>query len=498
MPAGAILDAMATASRPRVELPASPRRTAVPAPAALILGACGLLVLALRAPYLQVGLNPDEGGVAFIAQHWHGASGTSLYGNYWLDRPPLLLVLYKIAALGGIPGIRALGAVASLSLVGIAYAIGRQLGGLRVAAPAALIAALLTSSAALAAVGTPAELLASIPAAGSIACLLRARARPRSFWWPAAAGALAVTAVLVKQSFLDAGFAGAVFIVLMLVRTRSWRVPVAYTLGALTPVAAVAAWMALGGVRAADLIYALAGFRVDSLHALQNSHTPLLLRLHTLEYPALFSGMVVLGPLAIVGLWRRRGDAVLRATLLAWFAAGTVGVLAGGSYLPHYLIQLAVPSATGCAVLLARARPQIRWGVLGAATVLVVAIAMGAAVGLIAKPAHAKERDIAAYLHRHARPGDTAYALYARANLAYYDEMPSPFPYAWSLMMRAKPGTRAELGRLLASARAPTWIVQWQPPSQWSLDPTGALRRTLHTRYRKVARVGGHPIWHLR
>ncbi|HEX4760385.1 MAG TPA: hypothetical protein VH256_06265, partial [Thermoleophilaceae bacterium] len=79
---------MATASRPLVKHPASPRRAAIPAPAALMLGACGLLVIALRLPFFPVGLGIDEGGVAFIAQHWHGASGTSLYGNYWLDRPP--------------------------------------------------------------------------------------------------------------------------------------------------------------------------------------------------------------------------------------------------------------------------------------------------------------------------------------------------------------------------------------------------------------------------
>ena len=46
----------------------------------------------------------------------HGGHG-SLYGAYWLDRPPLLVALYKLAVTGGAVGIRVLGALAALALV---------------------------------------------------------------------------------------------------------------------------------------------------------------------------------------------------------------------------------------------------------------------------------------------------------------------------------------------------------------------------------------------
>ena len=76
---------------------------------------CLALALVLRAPYLSSGLGLDEGGVAFIAKNWPSGDG-SLYGSYWLDRPPLLVALYRVAVLGGDTGVRVLGALAALAL----------------------------------------------------------------------------------------------------------------------------------------------------------------------------------------------------------------------------------------------------------------------------------------------------------------------------------------------------------------------------------------------
>ena len=76
-----------------------------------MLAAVALTVL-LRLPYLTVPFGPDEGGLSFIARQWGSGHG-SLYGAYWLDRPPLLLALFKLAVAGGTLGVRALGAVAA-------------------------------------------------------------------------------------------------------------------------------------------------------------------------------------------------------------------------------------------------------------------------------------------------------------------------------------------------------------------------------------------------
>ena len=55
----------------------------------------------------------------------------SLYGDYWVDRPPLLLALFKLAVLGGDDGVRALGALAAVALVIAVTLLARAVAGPR-------------------------------------------------------------------------------------------------------------------------------------------------------------------------------------------------------------------------------------------------------------------------------------------------------------------------------------------------------------------------------
>jgi hypothetical protein len=50
----------------------------------------------MRLPGLGHALRPDEAGFLAVAQQWH-AGGTSLYGSYWVDRPPLLISIFGVA-----------------------------------------------------------------------------------------------------------------------------------------------------------------------------------------------------------------------------------------------------------------------------------------------------------------------------------------------------------------------------------------------------------------
>jgi hypothetical protein len=125
-------------------------------------------------------------------------------------------------------------------------------------------------------------------------------------------------------------------------------------------------------------------------------------------------------------------------------------------------------------------------------------VSISGAAGAIHHPRHGTELAVARYLHRHARPGDTLYVMYARANLLYDAGLPTPYPYAWSLMVRALPDAPARLRHLLASPRRPTWIVGWQRPDRWGLDPHGSTRRLRWTWYRPVARVRGRVVYHVR
>ncbi len=473
---------------------AAPARTGERLRTHVVLAVALLATVALRLLYLHFPLGTDEGGVAFIAKAWGSGHG-SLYGAYWLDRPPLLVALYKLAVVGGPTGIRVLGVVAALALVAVTTVVTRAVAGERAARIAAVLTAGLASSIALAAVYTPSELLAAVPAAGSIGCLVAAHRRGRARWL-LGAGLLAVAAALIKQSFLDAGFAGAVFLIASSVRARrpQLRSAAAYTAGALIPLAVVGVWLVVGHHSPGSLIYALFGFRVHALDVLATSNVPLHVRLKSLWLPITGSGLFVLLVIALRGLTTLRGDRVLAVTLAAWLGAGAVGVLGGGSYWPHYLIELVAPASLLSGAALAR----LRVGSLAA--VALAAVAVTGTIGGVGQVRALQRRHgvvaVASYVRDHARPGDTQYVMYARASVGYYTGLPSPYPYAWSLLVRAHPGATARLRQLLESPRRPTWIVGWQRPSRWALDPGGATARALHTHYRVVAHVHGHPIYH--
>ena len=47
-----------------------------------------------RLLFLARPATPDEGGFLMVASQWH-VGGTSLYGDYWVDRPPLLIGIFR-------------------------------------------------------------------------------------------------------------------------------------------------------------------------------------------------------------------------------------------------------------------------------------------------------------------------------------------------------------------------------------------------------------------
>jgi len=483
-----LLDPPATA-RPR---PSARRRTVA------VLGGALLLTFVVRMLYLGVPLGIDEGGVAFIAKAWGSGHG-SLYGAYWLDRPPLLVALYKVAGAGGATGIRVLGMLAALALIALTTVVTRAVAGDRAARIAAVLSAGLSCSFALASIFTPGELLAAVPACASVGCIVAAERNGQARWL-AGAGVLAVVAVLIKQSFLDAGFAGVVFLLAHSLHERrpALRWTAAYAAGALVPVAAVGVWLLAAHVSPGSLVYALFGIRIHALHVLAASHLPLQVRVRRLFGPAVASGLAVVLVIAPGGIWTLRGNRVLATTLAAWSAAGVAGVLAGGTYWAHYMIQLVAPASLLAGAALARIRPAGGALVAGA----LAAVTLASTVGALPRARTAQERrgvlTTARYLRRHARPGDTEYVMYARANVDYYAGLPSPYPYAWSLLVRTHPGAHARLLRLLHSPQRPTWIVGWQAPNAWRLDPHGSIAAALKHHYRVVARIHRHPIYHRR
>jgi hypothetical protein len=330
----------------------------------------------------------------------------------------------------------------------------------------------------------------------SVLCLVLAH-RSRQARFVFAAGVLAVGSVLVKQSFLDAGFAGVVFIAVSAASDRGVRLrwPIAYVAGAAIPVCAALIWLAVAQVSVSYFVYTLFGFRLHLLHTLAGSNIPLPTRLRHLGRPAFDSGLLLALVGAVAGLVHLRGDRVLVVTFGAWLAAAMFGVLGGGSYFMHYLIELVPVSCVAAAAVLANVRTPIRIAALGVIAALALNATDDGAASAVRGAPHHRELAIGHYIRDHARPGDTQYVLYARANVVYYAGLPQPYPYLWSLMVRVRPGARARLERLLASPGRPTWVVAWQNPARWELDPDGNVERLLVRDYRVAAVVCGFPIF---
>src|SRR4051812_14704608 len=158
-------------------------------------------------PFAGRSLSPDEAGYLIVGGQW--ADGSSLYGDYWVDRPPGLIALFQIAdALGGTVPLRLIGALAAVLTVVLSGGLGR------LAAPERRSAPLVTAGTAAVCVATPlfggsvvnGELL-GLPflVAGMAAYVAAAASRStgRAITLSVAAGAAGALAVLVKQSQVD-------------------------------------------------------------------------------------------------------------------------------------------------------------------------------------------------------------------------------------------------------------------------------------------------------
>jgi hypothetical protein len=457
-----------------------------------------VLCVVLRLPWFDAPLGRDEAGVSLVARAWH-SSHPFPYGPYFLDRPPLLVLAYRLANdAGGTTGVRVLGMLAASLAVIVCTLLAAHVAGRRAALPAAVLSAALASSVLLNSVFTPAELLAVGPSALSVLLLLSAlRNDGAAPWRLAGAGAAAAAALLVKQSFGDAMVAGVAGLAL-----AGWGAPMrrtaaragAYAAGIGAVALAVLAWDLIAGLSSrspTSFLYAFAGFRVDAVAPLMRGHVTQ--RLSTIASAALGSGLALAVLVAVAGLVTLRRRRVTAGVLVAWLLAGLFGVLGGGSYWAHYLIEVVPVTVVGVAALVAW-RPKV--GALLCA--LPIAIGLGTSFDQVAlgRPAEYQRGAVTLghYLRDRALPGDTAYVLYAKVNVLFYSGLRSPFPYHWSLMMMSVPGVQQRLRALLASPRRPTWIVMADTTRTFGLDRDGETAHLLGRYYHRAARVCGRPI----
>ena len=476
------------------------RSTTTRLPWVVVLAAVLAAVLRLR--YLGAPMSPDEGGFLTLARQW--SPGSSLYGDYWVDRPPLLITIFKVATVfGGLPALRVLGCLATVATVLAVGATVHRVAGRRAAGWAAAVAGGLLVSPVVGAVAVNGELLAAPFIAGGILLTvlsLRGEGRSRVLY-AAGSGAAAVAAVLVKQNMLDVAVFATVLGIL------AWRTGHVtgrelgglarwFTFGAVATGVLVLAGAALAGTRPGPLLFALYSFRLRAAGVLASvDPTARLAHLSGIGLRELLAGGVF--PVLVLGvlIWTRRRTArsswhwsVAVATLAAT-AYALFSVLAGGSYWGHYLIQLVVPTALA-AGLVAAALPRLG-AVLGAALVLasVTAWTLGQTQMTLATGQHVGDD-----LREVSSAADTVVPVLGDSDMVETSGMTSPYAYLWSLPARTLDPHFTQLRSALSGSHAPTWVVVRGRGTLAMLHglPVG---RTLDDHYHEVAQLCGRLVY---
>ena len=206
----------------------------------------------LRLPYVWAPLSSDEGGFLLVA-HQAATTEGSLYGNQWVDRPPGLIMVFRLAdlmseVLGDRVALRIVAMAMALTAVASAWFAGRVIGGSRGGIAAAVVLAAFTSTPVFSGprlmTALPAVTGVTVSAALVLVATYGARSARIRAWCAFGAGAAAAIALLMKQNFAD-GFVFAAVLWVLMGRRGAKRLAL-FAAGAALPLLAVVAWGAAG------------------------------------------------------------------------------------------------------------------------------------------------------------------------------------------------------------------------------------------------------------
>ena len=467
---------------------------------------CALVVLA-RASYVPKPLRNDEGGYLLIARQWH-TGGEFMYGDYFADRPPLLMLIFKVASLTEWDhAIRALAIPFVLVFVVAGWRAGTLLAGPAGGRWAAVVAAGIMCSPPLAAEQADGELFGATLVMAAIALILSAwhAGSSRSLLcWAGAAGAVAVAAPLVKQSLVEGLLLLTGLVVLGCwgrgaVRRRALLVGAAGSLGALVPCALVAVWLLVAQIAPADAWYELAGSRGVALGELwATSPDDSIRRLGQLLVLGTVTGLLPIVVIWLLAAGRRPKPSSPAGRLIApLIVFGIVGIASGGAYWPPYLLQLA-PAAVLAAGALAPSRSTSGAWMRGAGRTIAATAVLGTLVSAVVYatvPSAWSSQRTGEWLADSRAPGDTGLVVYGLPSVLETADMASPYPHLWSAALRTLDPEQTRLRATLAGPEAPEWIVQINGFDAWGIDDGDRLRDLVRQRYRVVAEICGHRVW---
>jgi len=464
------------------------------------------LSAALRLPFLTSPLSADEGGFLLVADQWDNG-GDSLYGDLWVDRPPLLIVVFKLAVwLGGsIPVVRILAFVFACVTITAAWWAGRLINEQRGAVAAALVAAAIGANVSLDGTWLTGETIGSSFVMSSVALTLSATygsaKTQRQVLFAALAGVLASCAFLVKQSLVDAGIFA--FVLLCLKLHRRWPQLLAGAVGLALPLLLTVAWARSdhgpGVERLWNAIYRFRQRALDIMNAADGSAPAE--RAREFLITAVLVGVAVLIVQTILASFAAPQRKSLRTAVLVLLGYEVAAIVLGANWWPHYGLQLIPAFALGTALathahVRRKALPRV---VTHLGTVYAVTAAVVTAVlisSLIAAGRHGNYGDdaVADYLEDAAGPGDSVFVAYGTPSIIWRAGLTTPYRYVWSLPIRGRDPHLKNLVATLEGPDAPTWLVEMDTFDWWDID-TMDFRLVRLYRYHFVAQICGKTVY---
>jgi 4-amino-4-deoxy-L-arabinose transferase-like glycosyltransferase len=452
-----------------------------------IVAVAALAFALLRAPYLSVPLERDEGEYAYIAQRM--LEGDVPYRDAFDQKPPGVFLVYAaaFAVLGqSIESIHLMMYLWTAATAFVLFALLRRLAGELPAAFAALVFSIAAVDPRLVATAANTEIFMLLPMVAATHCMLRGLAGNRWGWW-LACGLLSAAACWIKQ----VAAANLVFIAVFAAGDLLSRRP----RPSLRSVLRVYALLGLGG--------GLASAPVLLYFAFQGAWGPFIdaVLLHNLAYsqdlstaaglrnasfwlarqaPSLGAfWALALCALVIPRLAGRR----VRLLLAGWALASLVGVSIGLHFRPHYFIQLLPALAALCGVavggaarwLLARPGRGQAWAGLAALVLLVLAPPVAANWGTLrAGSPNAISRkiyglnpfpeslEIANYIRSTSEADDSVYVVGSEPQILFYAERRSATRYIFFYPLTARFPDAAERQREVmreVTAAEPRYVV---------------------------------------
>ncbi len=439
----------------------------------LVVAFAVIFAVAFRLPGLWWPAAPDEAGFLLVARSWTPRP-ESMYGFYWVDRPPSLIAVFKLAdALGGIVALRVVAMAAVALSVVQAAEIARRTAGVAAAAWTAVMVAGAVSNPMIDPIAAQGEILGVPFVLGSILAGLTALER-RSWRWALAAGVVGSAALGLKQN-LAGGlvYCGILFLGAWLYRrvsrAESLRMCAGLVAGSLVPPALTVVWAVSAGVHLSVVWESVIGFRSDSLAVILSSDvTAHFGRASLLLAIFVISGMglvMVSFLLRYLPIWRVTPH--LASAALAIGLYDTLGLALSGSYWRPYLLPLIPAMTVACALLVKDNGAPIRAIAMYAMVASLWAIPTSGFQTASGWDVYA-ERATGEGIGAASEPGDTLFIYGGRANIQLASGLDSTYPYLWSLPMRTLDPSLDQVNAMLAGENPPTWIVASANFDAWS------------------------------